>query len=144
MKLRAIVLSLLVVFTVSIFAIAHGNHDADKIAKLIEKHYIGAQKTRNPELLDTFFHDAWTMKGMKDGKLVVTDKKTFLSYFDPKKADPKRKVEFEFISIKVYGETATVLLKLILPNVTYYDSFQIMKFGEDWKVVSKMYSAVRK
>ena len=145
MKSRTIVMALLAVFTLSIFAFAHGNHDADEIAKLIEKHYVGAQKTRNPELLETFFHDDWTMKSIdKEGKLVITDKKTFLSYFDPKKADPNRKVEVEFISIKVYGNSATALLKLILPNVTFYDSFQLMKFGKDWKVVSKIYHAVRK
>ncbi|MDN5202684.1 nuclear transport factor 2 family protein [Fulvivirgaceae bacterium BMA10] len=54
--------------------------------------------------------------------------------------DGLQKFDHEFLHIDITGETASVKLKLIRNGILIFtDYITLLKFGEDWKIVTKIY-----
>lgn len=124
--------------------------EIEKIKQVIQSAYVeGLQNEGDTVKINAGFHPDFAMlMPSKDGTLMryslydwkkrikadLADKKL------PRKAD--RRVSVKFLFVDVTGSAAVAKFEFYVgKQLTYIDYQSLYKFGENWKIVSKIYSA---
>lgn len=144
-KIALLVLSsVLLLSFFAAFAAVEDSTEKDVIKKAITDYYYGGQKGSNPKLLDQIFHEEWHLYSIREGKLSITDKKTYLGYFDPSKANPDLNWDFEVYYVDVDGHAASAKVRLENDRVRFIDYFNMLKIDGKWWIVNKISFPTRK
>ena len=133
--------------------LAQENVDADKeaIQKVIQSAYVdGLQNTGDIELVEAGFHPAFQLIGIGKGNTLwsypiynwVDDVKRGKEEGKyPKKEEEKVTVKFPMIDVT--GTAAVAKLEFYVgTTLKYIDYMSLYKFGDDWKIVNKIFYQV--
>lgn len=113
--------------------------DREVIRKAVMDYYHQGHVVADPKLYENILHDEWRIFWLdKNGKLKMADKKTYMSWYDPKKADKTLKWETKFVYIDVSKNLAAVKLTIKNQKFGYTDYFNLMKIDGKWWIVHKI------
>lgn len=119
--------------------------EADSIKNLINRAYVeGVHNGGNLEEVAKGFHPEFEMLILREGALSKYSINTWIDdmkrrretnpLFKPERTDAN------YLNIDITGNSATVKLELIKGGkVIFTDYLFLYKFGEDWKIVSKIF-----
>ncbi|MBN9297636.1 MAG: nuclear transport factor 2 family protein [Filimonas sp.] len=115
------------------------------IRKQIESGYLnGALNDLNTAAMRNVYHTDFAIFFEENGELKKLPLSNWISLIENyKKSNDTsglRKFTYEFVQIDVTGNAAFVKLKLMRNDVLIFtDLLTLLKFGDDWKIVTKIY-----
>ena len=142
MKLLAI--SFVAIFgLLSIFQSTNGSSvtTSEAEARVPLDNYIQGHATGNGDFMRKAFHPDAKIMAFRDGKLMNLTAEEFASRFNGKPAadEPQRKRRIEHVEIT--GNAGVGKIVLEYPTVTYTDYMSLLKVGDEWKIVNKVFYA---
>lgn len=103
--------------------------------------YIQGHATGNGDFMRKAFHTEAKVMAFRDGKLTNLTSEEFASRFNGKpaadEAQRKRRIE----SVEITGNAGVGKIVLEYPTVTYTDYMSLLKVGDEWKIVNKVFYA---
>ncbi|MCL9807007.1 nuclear transport factor 2 family protein [Flavobacterium amniphilum] len=138
MKTKRTVLALVAVLFSSINA---QSQDKAQIEKTLETYFDGWQ-TGDTLKLGKVIHQTCKLKNIKENKVDVIDRKTYLSRFElhPKAENTGGKI----LNIDITGNTAAAKCQIETPKMLITDYFNLMKVNGQWYIVDKIFSRAEK
>ena len=101
--------------------------------------YFEGWMTGDTTLLGQAMHSTCQLKNLKDDKVVIYDRSTYLGFFKPR---PRRQnAGGRIINIDVTGYTASAKCEIYTEDRLYTDYFNMMKVQEEWYIVDKIASS---
>ena len=98
--------------------------------------YVGAAIKGDSKVAQPAFAPAATMSYTENGKLVTVPISELYAYFD--KTGP-HDATYKIESVKIAGDVAVVSIDSKFGNTAFDDMFTLVKDGDAWKIVSKVY-----
>lgn len=136
--MRIAIVSVLLLF-VTLPLVAHPDEEAGVRAAL--EHYLKGHATGDGAHFRLAFHPEAKLIWIKDGKLTTRTSEEYAAGASGKppadEAQRKRSIE----SIHVSGNAAAARIRLDYPTVTFIDYMSLLKIGEEWKIVNKIFYA---
>lgn len=105
------------------------------VVKAIEC-YINGGRLASSKAAKPGFAEAATMSWSEDGKLQSVPIQTLFDGFD---SWQPTEVSYEIINCEVAGDVAMVAIDSQFGDAKYTDMFTLVKDGDAWKIVSKVY-----
>lgn len=106
--------------------------------------YIQGHATGNGDFMRKAFHTDAKIMAFRDGKLMNMTAEEFASRFNGKpaadEAQRKRRIEH----VEITGNAGVGKIVLEYPTVTYTDYMSLLKVGNEWKIVNKVFYAEAK
>ena len=103
--------------------------------------YIQGHATGNGDFMRKAFHTEAKVMAFRDGKLTNLTAEEFASRFNGKpaadEAQRKRRIE----SVEITGNAGVGKIVLDYPTVTYTDYMSLLKVGDEWKIINKVFYA---
>ena len=103
--------------------------------------YIQGHATGNGDFMRKAFHTDAKIMAFRDGKLMNLTAEEFASRFNGKpaadEAQRKRRIE----NIEITGNAGVGKIVVEYPTVTYTDYMSLLKVGDEWKIVNKVFYA---
>ena len=144
MSFRVLVLAALSLTLASQAAAQASGTDAEKAAvrKALE-HYLQGHGTGSGAEFTMAFQDSANLYFIRDGKMQIRTSKDYIAGAPGKPADDeaKRKRRIDFIDVT--GTAAVAKITLEYPTVTFVDYMSLLKVGDEWKIVAKIFDARR-
>ena len=110
-------------------------------ARVPLENYIQAHATGNPEFIRKAFHTEAKVMAFRDGKLTNLTAEEFAGRFNGKpaadEAQRKRRIE----NVEITGNAGVAKIVLEYPTVTFTDYMSLLKVGDEWKIVNKVFYA---
>ena|SRR5688500_2165701 len=110
-------------------------------ARVPLENYIQGHATGNGDFMRKAFHTEAKVMAFRDGKLMNMTSEEFASRFNgkpaPDEAQRKRRIE----SVEITGNAGVGKIVLDYPTVTYTDYMSLLKVGDEWKIVNKVFYA---
>jgi hypothetical protein len=124
--------------------IASAQSDQTEAVKVPLNAYIQGHATGDGEHFKKAFHTEGNMVYVREGKFMS---RTFAEYIagasgKPAADEAQRKRTIE--SIDVAGTAASAKIILDYPTVRFVDYMTLLKIGDEWKIVSKVFYAEQK
>ncbi len=150
--MRKTKLTIILAFIVGAISVAFiSKREADEnekaVTDLVYKAYVnGAFNQLDAENMEAGFHKDFAIyspKGEEISKYPIADwvagvKKRRGGEYNPE--DPKNKWEHEFVAVDVTGHAAQVKVQLYNQGKhVFTDYLSLLRFGDDWKIVAKVY-----
>lgn len=98
--------------------------------------YIDAAIKGDSKIAQPAFAPMATMSYTDNGKLVTVPISELFAYYDKTGPHP---ASYEITSSKIEGDVAVVSIDSKFGDVKFDDMFTLVKDGNDWKIVSKVY-----
>ncbi|HEX6283971.1 MAG TPA: nuclear transport factor 2 family protein [Pyrinomonadaceae bacterium] len=138
--LSAVVFSVLGLAAIPVyFASAQAAETA--AARVPLENYIQGHATGNGDFMRKAFHTEAKVMAFRDGKLTNMTSEEFASRFNGKpaadEAQRKRRIE----SVEITGNAGVGKIVLDYPQVTFTDYMSLLKVGDEWKIVNKVFYA---
>ena len=106
--------------------------------------YIQGHATGNGDFMRKAFHTDAKVMAFRDGKLTNLTAEEFASRFNgkpaPDEAQRKRTIE----SVEITGNAGVGKIVLDYPTVKFTDYMSLLKVGDEWKIVNKVFYAESK
>lgn len=110
-------------------------------ARVPLENYIQGHATGNGDFMRKAFHTEAKVMAFRDGKLTNMTSEEFASRFNgkpaPDEAQRKRRIE----SVEITGNAGVGKIDLDYPTVTFTDYMSLLKVGDEWKIVNKVFYA---
>ena len=110
-------------------------------ARVPLENYIQGHATGNGDFMRKAFHPDAKVMSFRDGKLASLTAEEFASRFNGKpaadEAQRKRRIE----SVEITGNAGSAKIVLDYPTVTFTDYMSLLKVGDEWKIVNKVFYA---
>ena len=110
-------------------------------ARVPLENYIQGHATGNGDFMRKAFHTEAKVMAFRDGKLTNMTSEEFASRFNGKpaadEAQRKRRIE----SVEITGNAGVGKIVLDYPQVTFTDYMSLLKVGDEWKIVNKVFYA---
>ena len=110
-------------------------------ARVPLENYIQGHATGNGEFMRKAFHNDAKVMSFRDGKMASLTVEEFASRFSGKpaadEAQRKRRIE----SVEITGNAGSAKIVLDYPTVTFTDYMSLLKVGDEWKIVNKVFYA---
>ena len=139
-------LVVLFVAVLGVFVLVRGANrssvtETEAAARVPLEAYIQGHATGNGDLMRKAFHTDAKVMAFRDGKLTNLTSEEFASRFNGKaaadEAQRKRRIE----SVEITGNAGVGKIVLDYPTVTYTDYMSLLKIGDEWKIVNKVFYA---
>ncbi|NHJ40060.1 MAG: nuclear transport factor 2 family protein [Asgard group archaeon] len=115
------------------------NQEVKAIKEAIMKYYHEGHVKHDYRYYENILHDEWKIFYLDDkGELQTADKKTYMSWYDPKDFSKNIPWETEFFYVDVTDNIASVKIRLETEKVRYIDYFNMMKIDGTWWMVHKI------
>lgn len=111
------------------------NEQKEAIARTIEFYMEGGRQADGTITAKAFTENA-TMSWAENGKLISVPIQTLFDVVTNGKAEA---ASYEILSLDVQEDIAMAHIKSQFGDARYYDMFSLVKDGDDWKIVSKIY-----
>jgi hypothetical protein len=141
---KLLVVSFVAVFgSLAIFQSTNGSSIAtsEAEARVPLDNYIQGHATGNGDFMRKAFHTDAKIMAFRDGKLMNMTAEEFASRFNGKpaadEAQRKRRIE----NVEITGNAGVGKIVLEYPTVTYTDYMSLLKVGDEWKIVNKVFYA---
>ena len=109
--------------------------DKELISASIETYFDGWM-TGDTLKIGKVMHSSCNLKNIKENKVVLIDRKNYLSRF---KLHPRPANSFgRIISIDITGNIAAAKCEIEIPERIFTDYFNMMKLNEQWYIVDKI------
>ena len=109
------------------------------IEETIAAYFEGYQKA-DVTLIKKAFHEDVKLLSSDAGKLSITDMQSWLKNLEERKErNDIRKGTLAIESVDVTDSCAAVRLKIRFPEFSFTDYLSLLKLGEEWKIVGKIY-----
>jgi hypothetical protein len=103
--------------------------------------YIQGHATGNGDFMRKAFHTDAKIMAFRDGKMMNLTAEEFASRFNGKpaadEAQRKRRIEH----VEITGNAGVGKIVLEYPTVTFTDYMSLLKVGDEWKIVNKVFYA---
>ena len=99
--------------------------------------YIEAAVKGDSKIAKPVFGELATISYSENGSLVSAPIQALFDYYD--QTGPHH-AEYEITSLEVAGNVAIVRIDSKFGDVSFDDMFSLVKDGDDWKIVSKVYN----
>lgn len=140
MKLLAI--SFVAIFGLLIvFQTTKGSSDAAAEARVPLENYIQGHATGNGDFMRKAFHTDAKIMAFRDGKLTNLTAEEFASRFNGKPADDEAQRKRRIDHVEITGNAGVGKIVLDYPTVTFTDYMSLLKVGDEWKIVNKVFYA---
>lgn len=118
--------------------------EVEAIREVMEHSYVhGIQNLGGAELIRPGFWDGFEMFMLVDNQIRKLPLEDWIAMVDERKADPDwpdEPVRADYLDIDVAGTAASVALELWRgDHLMFTDYFQLYKFDDGWKIVSKIF-----
>ncbi len=139
MKFVAVLFAL----TIGVLALAKAAplQNDNAAARVPLENYIQGHVTGNGDFMRKAFHPEAKVMAFRDGKLMNITAEEFASRFNGKpaadEAQRKRRIE----SVEITGNAGVGKIVLDYPTVTFTDYMSLLKVGDEWKIVNKVFYA---
>lgn len=100
--------------------------------------YVQAAVEGDSKVARPAFAEGATISHAEDGKLICLPIQALFDYYD---ATGKQPASYEVAECNVAGDVAMIRIESVFGDVKFSDMFTLVKDGEDWKIVSKVYQA---
>lgn len=137
--LSAVVAGVLGLLTVSFKAAAVQADNA--AARVPLDNYIQGHATGNGDFMRKAFHPEAKVMAFRDGKLTNLTAEEFASRFNGKPADDEAQRKRRIESVEITGNAGIGKIVLDYPSVTFTDYMSLLKVGDEWKIVNKVFYA---
>jgi hypothetical protein len=141
---KLLVVSFVAIFgLLAIFQSTNGSSVAtsEAEARIPLDNYIQGHATGNGDFMRKAFHTDAKIMAFRDGKLMNMTAEEFASRFNGKpaadEAQRKRRIE----NVEITGNAGVGKIVLEYPTVTYTDYMSLLKVGDEWKIVNKVFYA---
>jgi hypothetical protein len=142
--MKILALLFVAMFGVSVF-VAGTNRSSlaqsDAAARVPLENYIQGHATGNGDFMRKAFHTDAKVMAFRDGKLTNITSEEFASRFNgkpaPDEAQRKRRIEH----VEITGNAGVGKIVLDYPTVTFTDYMSLLKIGDEWKIVNKVFYA---
>lgn len=139
------IISALIFTLLSFQSIAETQYTGNKAqAAAVEKavnYYLEGSLLGDPKVITKAFHPDATVQGIRNGKHVVYDMKTFLGFFSTEKPG---KHTTHIISVDIEESAASVRAEWDMGTWKYVDYLSLLKNNGEWKIVNKIFAVVQK
>lgn len=106
--------------------------------------YIQGHATGNGDLMRKAFHTDAKIMAFRDGKLMNVTSEEFASRFDGKPASDEAQRKRTIESLEITGNAGVGKIVLDYPTVKFTDYMSLLKVGDEWKIVNKVFYAEQK
>ncbi len=101
--------------------------------------YFEGWMTVDTTKLGRAMHTTCQLKNLKDGKVIIYDRSTYLGFFKPR---PRRQnAGGRIVKVDVTGYTASAKCEIYTADRLYTDYFNMMKEDGEWYIVDKIASS---
>ena len=100
--------------------------------------YVGAAIAGDSHVAEPAFTSTATISHIEDGELISLPIKALFDYYDE---TGKQDASYEITSCTVDGDVAVVSIDSKFGEAEFVDMFSLIKVGDDWKIVSKIFHA---
>ena len=141
------VLLLAVVGISRIVANTHGSSQAQAdtaAARVPLDNYIQGHATGNGDFMRKAFHTDAKVMAFRDGKLTNMTSEEFASRFNGKPAADEAQRKRTIESVEITGNAGVGKIVLDYPTVKFTDYMSLLKVGDEWKIVNKVFYAEAK
>ena len=118
--------------------------DMAAIKEIITRAYLdGIHRNRDRAAIESGFHPGFVMHVSRNGDLIQVPLANWLERM-PLGTPNDKKVEADFVSIDVVGDTATAKLEVSADGEHIYTDFMgLYRFEDGWKIVNKIFESHR-
>ena len=114
---------------------------ADAAARVPLENYIQGHATGNGDFMRKAFHTDAKVMAFRDGKLMNMTSEEFASRFNGKPASDEAQRKRRIESVEITGNAGVGKIVLDYPMITYTDYMSLLKIGDEWKIVNKVFYA---
>ncbi|MDE5786075.1 MAG: nuclear transport factor 2 family protein [Duncaniella sp.] len=100
--------------------------------------YVNAAVEGDSKVARPAFAEGATISHAEDGKLICLPIQALYDYYD---ATGKQAASYEVAECSVAGDVAMIRIESVFGNAEFSDMFALVKDGDDWKIVSKIFQA---
>jgi hypothetical protein len=120
-----------------------GSHTEEAGVRAALNAYLDGHRTGQADAFRRAFHPDARMLYAKDGQLVKTEIADYIARAPGKPAEDEDKRRRSIDSIDIVGDAAIAKITLNYPEVTFTDYMTLLKINNEWRIVSKVFSADR-
>ena len=118
------------------------NLDVKQIEETIHKYFKGFSEAE-PALVSEAFHSETRLYSVEEGQLDKTEMKDWLLNLQKRKeGGEKREGTLEILLLDQTKEAAIVKVKITFKTMQFVDYLSLLKLGDAWKVVGKIYTVL--
>ena len=110
-------------------------------ARVPLENYIQGHATGNGDFMRKAFHTDAKIMAFRDGKMTNLTSEEFASRFNGKPAQDEAQRKRRIESVEITGNSGVGKIILEYPTVTYTDYMSLLKVGDEWKIVNKVFYA---
>ena len=110
-------------------------------ARVPLENYIQGHATGNGDFMRKAFHTDAKVMAFRDGKLTNLTSEEFASRFNGKPAADEAQRKRTIESVEITGNAGVGKIVLDYPTVKYTDYMSLLKVGDEWKIVNKVFYA---
>ena len=110
-------------------------------ARVPLENYIQGHATGNGDFMRKAFHTDAKVMAFRDGKLTNLTAEEFASRFNGKPATDEAQRKRRIEHVEITGNAGVGKIVLDYPTVTYTDYMSLLKIGNEWKIVNKVFYA---
>lgn len=110
-------------------------------ARVPLENYIQGHATGNGDFMRKAFHTDAKIMAFRDGKMTNLTSEEFASRFNGKPAQDEAQRKRRIESVEITGNAGVGKIILEYPTVTYTDYMSLLKVGDEWKIVNKVFYA---
>ncbi len=139
---RALAFGLVLACAAAVRAAEPASDDA-AVRRTVETYLHGLKFNDVDSFRKAFYPEARLYFRKKDGTLGQLTQEQWYEGF-AKSAGQEEKGDLRIVSVDVTGSAAAVKVVEAYPGSTYTDYLNLLKLGDDWKIVNKIYVAERR
>ena len=110
-------------------------------ARVPLENYIQGHATGNGDFMRKAFHPEAKVMAFRDGKLTNMTAEEFASRFNGKPAADEAQRKRSIESVEITGNAGVGKIVLDYPTVKFTDYMSLLKVGDEWKIVNKVFYA---
>ena len=110
-------------------------------ARVPLENYIQGHATGNGDFMRKAFHTEAKVMAFRDGKLTNMTSEEFASRFNGKPAADEAQRKRVIESVEITGNAGVGKIVLDYPTVKFTDYMSLLKVGDEWKIVNKVFYA---
>jgi hypothetical protein len=125
------------------FVVQEKDEEAELIRHAVQ-FYIDGHATGKRQVMEQAFHPSARLQSINNGEVAIRSIEQYLSGLrgQPASDETERKRKITFIDY--HGTAAIARVELDYPSATFVDYMQLLKVGDEWKIVNKIYHVERK
>jgi hypothetical protein len=125
------------------FAIQQEGDETEAIRHAVQ-FYIDGHATGQRQIMEQAFHPSARLQSISNGEVAIRPIEQYLSGMQGQPASDESERKRKIASIDYHGSAAIARVELDYPSVTFVDYMQLLKVGDEWKIVNKIYHMDRK